>query len=112
MNIKLKYGELTLIKSDSVIVHDNQPIKIMIDDEYTVLVTCADDASIPEQKIGILPNEKGIEISLVNFNNALGTATGKPIEFAKQNGNVICISLCVYVIGTAKIIHYNIYVKQ
>lgn len=112
MNIKLKYGELTLIKSDSVIIHDNQPINIIIDDGYTVVVSAQDDSSTTEQNINITPNDRGVKIDLINFNNPLGTATSKPIEFAKQNGNAISISICLYTIGTAKIIHYNIYTKQ
>ena len=113
MDIKAKVGDLTLVKSDSLLINDNQKVSIVLDDEYTLEFSFVDDPNKNEQGIDLGPEKKGgLEFILQNFNKPLGTAIAKPFEFAKKNGQPLYIALCVYAIGPSKLFHYNLFVKK
>ncbi len=112
MDIRVKNNGLILVKSDSVLSLDNQPISIILDGKYTIVFSFKDDPNNSGNTVDINPNDSGVEFVLNNFNNPIGTAIAKPIEFAKINNKPISISFGVYAIATSKFLHYNIYLGE
>ena len=108
MDIKEKIGSLNVIQTGSLMTSD-ELLAITMDNEYTISFSFCEDSTVKEQKIDIGTEQNGIVFKLYNFNNPLGSAIAKPIEFAKKNGKPIYISFCVYSIGTAKLLHYNLF---
>lgn len=111
MDIKVKNGNLALVNSGSLLI-DGQPVTITMDGEYTIKFSFVEDSVNTEQKVGLETSDNGIEFILKNFNNPIGSAIAKPIEFAKKNGKPIYISFCVYAIGPSKLLHYNLFAEK
>lgn len=108
MEIKEKIGGLVLTHSGSMITNGD-PLTIIMDNEYTIIFSFAEDSASKEQRIDLKTNNNSITFMLYNFDNPLGSAITKPIEFARKNGKSIYISFCVYSIGSAKLFHYNLF---
>ena len=109
MKIDVKNGDLTLVESDSVLVYEDKPIILTFDDQYKLSFLFSEDSTIKEYKINANPLTGGVEFNLINFNNPLGIAIGKPILFANADDKMIYVSVAVYSVGKAKVLHYNIY---
>lgn len=107
MEIEVKQGNLTIIRSGSVLVY-NDVTTLILEGNYIINFKYEDGAADDPQKFDIKPNDNGIDIVLQNFNNPIGSATAKPIPIAKQGDKIIYIAFAVYRIGTAKMLHYNI----
>lgn len=112
MKIEINNGDLSLIRTDSILVYDNQSVTLTFDDQYTLVFNFSEDSTIKEQKIDFNPLTAGLEINLINFNNPLGTATGKPLPFATADEKPVYVSFAVYSVGKTKILHYNIYMDR
>ena len=112
MKIDVKNGELLLVKSGSVLSYEDTPIKLIFDDQYCVSFQFLEDVSFKEHKINVDTVEGGIDFKLINFNNPLGIAIGKPIVFAEKDGKSVYISFSVYSVGKSKTLHYNVYTEQ
>lgn len=112
MNFKIKCGDLTLVRSETVFSANKEPIAITIEDEYTLKFVFSEDATKPEQNIDVNTENDGVELILINFNNPLGTSISKPIEFAKLNGRSIYVTFAVYAVSSTKVLHFNIYVNN
>ena len=109
MEISVKQGNLTVIKSDSILVYNGETTILTIDGNYIIRIDYEDGSADDPQQFSITPNDEGIRIVLKNFDNPLGTASGEPILIAKQGETKIYIAFAVYRIGGAKILHYDIY---
>ncbi len=112
MDVRVKCNGLVLVKSDSVLTLDNQPISIILDGKYIINFIFNDDPNHSGNDVDINADDSGIAFTLNNFNNPLGSAIAKPIEFAKFNNKPIYISFGVYAIATSKFLHYNIYIAE
>ena len=110
MIITTKTNGLKLEYSDTVIVCDKQPVSLIVNQNYTITFSFIDDGN--DQNLSLTPVEKGLDITLKNFSNALGTSTSHPIEFATINGKALFIAFSVQAIGDVKILQYNILIKE
>ena len=109
MTVVVKQGELQVIQTGSVLISNNSPTTIILDNSYTIVIKYKDDAKDTQQNMSAEANERGITIELKNFNNPLGTTTTAPIPIAAQGNLTIYISLSVITIGVAKVLTYGLY---
>ena len=112
MTISVKQGNLHVLQTGTVLVTDNEPTTITIDDNYSIEILYVDDPESKEQNISIQQTKTGISIELKNFNNPLGTSTTRPIPIAKQGELTISISLMVTTVGLVKSLYYGIYIGE
>lgn len=109
MKIEVKNGDLSLIKSDTILVFENQDVSLLFDEQYHFVFHFEEDSTIQENKMEFENIEDGIKLVLTNFNNPIGTSTTRAIPFAETNGKVVFVSFAVYTINKTKVLHYNIY---
>lgn len=112
MKVEVKNGELVLVRSDSILVYENEPVELTFDEQYTLTFRFSEDSTLKDNEINFEPLDVGVEFRLINFQNPLGTAIGKPIAFATADEKQVYLSFAVYSVGKAKILHYNIYTEQ
>ena len=112
MKVEIKNGNLLLTKSDTVLVYENQEVSLTFDGQFLLIFHFAEDSTIKDHKLEFEDLDNGIKLNLINFNNPLGSASGSPIPFASKNGKSVYVSFAVYLLGKAKILHYNIYIEQ
>ena len=111
MDVITTVNGLKLEHSNTVIVYENQPVVLSLNKNYKLTFSFIDDDK-SEQNMEFDPVEKGLNITLKNFNNILGTTTARPIEFASINQKPLYISFCLRAINDVKILQYNIYIKE
>ena len=112
MKVEAKSGELMLVRSDSILVYEDKPVQLTFDEQYTLTFRFSEDSTRKDYEIDFNPLDTGVEFTLINFQNPLGTAMGKPIAFATADGKQVYLSFAVYSVGKANILHYNIYTEQ
>ncbi len=112
MNISIAQGNLQLLVSGVIHITDNESTKITLDNQFEIVIQYVDDAEKSEHKLELKKTDQGIAITLINFNNVLGTATNKPIGIASTEEETIYITLSVTAIGTVKILSYALYLGK
>lgn len=112
MKVEIKNGDLFLTKSDTILVYDNQEVTLTFDEQYTLIFHFMEDSTEKDNKMDIEHIDGGVKLNLINFNNPIGTATGKPIPFATANNKQVYVSFAVYSIGKSKVLHYNIHIEK
>ena len=112
MNISVKQGNLQVVQTGTVLISNNEPTTILIDNNYRIEIKYTDEAENKDQNISAHPIENGVAIELKNFNNPLGTTTTTPLPIATRGTQTISISLTVTAIGVAKILYYGIYLGK
>ena len=112
MKVEIKNGNLLLMKSDTILVYDNQDVTLTFDEQFTLTFCFTEDSTIKENKMEIEDIDEGIKIKLINFNNPIGVATTTHIPFATANDKSVYVSFAVYSISKTKVLHYNIYTEQ
>ena len=108
MNVSTRQGNLLVVHSETVLVYNNEPTTIVLDGGYTITLNYEDGNAESEQELSVNPSDVGVTITLKNFTNPLGSATAKPIAFAKQHNNTLYLSFSAHSIGTTKMVHYTI----
>ena len=112
MNVSTHQGDLRIVHSETVFVYDNNPTTIVLDGNYTITLNYEDGNAESEQELSVNPSDAGVAIKLRNFTNPLGSATAKPIAFAKQHNKTLYLSFSVHSIGTTQMVHYTIYMGE
>lgn len=107
MKFEINQGGLTVVQTGSVLVYDNMTT-LTIDGDYKIEIKYEDGSKDDPQDIKISPTDNGVELTLRNFNNPLGTASSVPIPIAKRGEITIHIALAVYKLGVAKMLYFNI----
>ncbi|MBR7161302.1 MAG: hypothetical protein IKD07_02690 [Clostridia bacterium] len=100
---------LKLEHSDTVIVYDKQPVSVCLNGGFTITFVFVDDGTEANLAYNIV--DGGLQITLINFNHALGTSSAQPFEFGAINGKPLYIAFSVRAVMDVKILQYNIYIK-
>ena len=106
MEITIKQGNLQVLTTNSIIVPKGYETTIILDNEFEISVIFVDGKNQEIKKESI--KNRGIRITLIAFNNSLGTSTINPIPIAKRNDKTVYMSICVYAINNVKILTYTI----
>ena len=108
MEYEVKQGDLTVVKTGSVLVYNNSPTIITINGDYSIEIEYEDYEKNEEQDIKIKATDKGVKFVLVNFKNPLGTCVGHPLKIATRGETKIYFAFAVYQLGVAKILYFNV----
>lgn len=111
MEISTYVNGLKLEHSNTIIVYKKQSVILSLNHNYKIKISFNDDEE-KEQNISFNVAEKGLELVLNNFQNALGTSSSQPIEFGAINGKSLYISVSVQAINDVKILHYDICIEE
>ena len=106
MEILIKQNNLKVLTTNSIIVPEGYETTINLGDEFhiSIIFMEGNKQEIKKENVG----DNGIKITLVAFNNYLGTSTTKPIAIAQNGNNTIYISLCAYAINKVKMLTYTL----
>lgn len=112
MKIEVNNGDLSLVRSDTLIVYEDQDVSLTFDEQFVLVFHFEEDATNKDNKIEFEDVENGVKFNLVNFNNPLGMSTGRALPFAIANEKSVYISFAVYSINKSKVLHYSIYIER
>lgn len=112
MKVEVNNGGLVLVRSDSLLVYENQEVSLTFDEQFLLVFHFEEDSTKKENKIGFEEIENGIKFNLINFNNPLGMSTAQSLPFATANEKSVYISFAVYSINKSKVLHYSIYTER
>jgi hypothetical protein len=112
MNTTVNTEKHVIIGTGSVVMSLDSIITITIDNEFDIVLVLLDDKEKPEQRVSGERTHRGVKLTLINFDNAIGVATSEPIDIAMKKDKKICLALAVYSIGTVRLLHYNVLMEK
>lgn len=112
MTTSISTEKHVIVSSGSVITSTSDTVTITIDNEFDIELVLVDDKETTEQRIKGENIPRGAKLSLINFNNPIGTATTEPISIATKKDKTISIALAVHSIGTVRLLQYNVLLEK
>ena len=113
MDITIKQGNLRVVKTGTILVVNNEETVITLDNNYIIKLNYVDEPKEKKQGLFAKAIEKGLLITLKNFNNPFGAATKQPIPVAITEEDNVFLSLSVVAMPEmAKIVTYGIYLGK
>jgi len=109
-----------VVGSGSVFTFYQKPIKIKIEEsdpkenDMYILFKFLDDISTTEPDVKTTVDDSTIIISLVNYNNVLGTGTKDPFRIGTSGDNYLYLHFRVYgaTEKSDKLLHYTIFTQK
>ena len=108
MDFRIKIGNMNVLQSGTVIGVINQPIEIMIDDlKIEFIFEDSNDLEQIARPESI--SNKHLRLTLINFNNSLGTGNMEPLAIGSYANNHLLLSYRIYSLGenVGKTLHYT-----
>ena len=104
-DIKIHVGEYEVYDSGSVLSHSNTILFEIKNLRVRVDFKTDSTNSKYDAKISLIENENGpcLLLTLINFNNPLGTGLTTPVEIGTINGSHLFLSFIVYRLGESDI---------
>lgn len=98
--MKISVGEYEVYDSGSVLSHGDKDILFEIKN-LKVRIKFANDLENAnyDAKISLIENNTCLLLTLVNFNNSLGTGLTNPVEIGTINGSRLYLQFVVYRLG-------------
>ena len=113
MDFRIKIGNMDVLQSGTVIGVINQPIEIMIDD-LTIEFVFEDGKDLKQIAKPESINNKHLRLTLINFNNSLGTGNMEPLAIGSYANKHLYLSYRIYSLGenVGKTLHYTFLTTQ
>ena len=114
-DIMIKVGEYEVLNSGTIITHANKSVEFEIK-MLRVRIQFEKDTENKTHKVNssIIDNGTCFQITLINFDNSLGTGLTVPIEIGTINGEKIYLQFIVYALTEAgtKMLSYTWLTKK
>lgn len=101
------YSGTVLSSSDDPVIIDLDP-KDKDDNKLKITFLFVTEENAP-QKLNIVGAISEVTLSLINFNNTLGTGPAKPVEIASNTHNVLSVHFRVYTVDSDRMLHFSFY---
>ena len=109
--MEIHSGNKKVFQHGTVISFKQEPLLFTIDD-LKVKISFLDK---PEKEQTISPNQIGpkeLELTLVNFNNSLGTGTTEALRIGTVSNQNLYLNFVVHALGNQKTVHYTWYLEE
>ncbi|MEZ4788522.1 MAG: hypothetical protein R2811_00730 [Flavobacteriales bacterium] len=105
MDVTIGTDNGEVLASGSVIAFDNESIRFRLDD-LLIRFELKNDSESKEQNIKyVKEGDKELLVTLVNFDNPLGTGNYNPIKVGTLRSKDLYLNFIVHALGTKKIGH-------
>lgn len=99
-DMKICVGEYEVYDSGSVLSHGDKEILFEIKNLKIKIKFVSDSENANyDVKISLIDNNACLLLTLVNFNNSLGTGLTNPVEIGTINGSRLYLQFVVYQLG-------------
>lgn len=99
-DIKIRVGEYEIYDSGVVISHENKEILFEVKNlKVKILFVSDPETKSYDAKISLTKDRSCMLLTLINFNNSLGTGLTKPVEIGTINGARLFLQFIVYRLG-------------
>ncbi len=99
-DIKISVGDYEIYDSGVVISHENKDILFEVKNlKIKIVFENNPDIKDYEAKISLPEDRSCMTLTLINFNNSLGTGLTKPVEIGTINGSRLFLQFIVYRLG-------------
>ena len=99
-DMKISVGKYEVYDSGSVLSHGNKDILFEIKNLKVRIKFVSDPENANyDAKISLIENNTCLLLTLVNFNNSLGTGLTNPVEIGTINGSRLYLQFVVYRLG-------------
>jgi hypothetical protein len=114
--MKITSGNYEVFNSGTVISFEQEPITFQLATDLKIRLAFRDEMEKKEEhRLEFNPISKNeLEITLVNFNNSLGTGNTAPLLMGTLNNKKLYLNFRVYAltVTTNKTIHYSWYLGE